>query len=181
MKVYIGPFINWYGPYQLFGWVRKLGVSDAAFSDFFDRNEWIEKVCTWIHNKRNRTIYVKIDDYDVWGADHTLALIILPVLKKLREKKHGSPITDFEDAPAEFTGSPDPENGGVDDKCHERWAWILDEMIWAFQSEVNETDEFDLFYNTKTKTWDHEGMIAWANRQANGFRLFGKYYRALWD
>jgi len=30
-----------------------------------------------------RKIEVQVDDYDVWGLDHTLALIILPCLKKL--------------------------------------------------------------------------------------------------
>jgi hypothetical protein len=28
---------------------------------------------------------------------------------------------------------------------------------------------------------DHEGLKAYEERKANGFRLFGKYYGALWD
>jgi hypothetical protein len=29
--------------------------------------------------------------------------------------------------------------------------------------------------------YDCEGHKAWQARKANGFRLFGKYYEALWD
>jgi len=41
-----------------------------------------------------RKVQVAIHDYDTWSADHTLSLIILPLLKRLKELKHGSPIVD---------------------------------------------------------------------------------------
>jgi hypothetical protein len=42
---------------------------------------------------------VKVDYWDVWNMDHTLSPIILPMLKRLREVKHGSGFVDMEDVP----------------------------------------------------------------------------------
>ena len=46
-----------------------------------------------------RTINVRIDDFDTWSMDHTLAPIILPMLIQLKETKHGSPKVDDADVP----------------------------------------------------------------------------------
>jgi hypothetical protein len=92
-----------------------------------------------------------------------------------------------------------------------RWDWVLDEMIFAFemkcrddwQSEFhsgesdilwvpvdkdgNEVDKADAKYHemrrgpNDTSHWDWEGMKAIQDRISNGFRLFGKYFEALWD
>ena len=37
-----------------------------------------------------------IIDFDVWNLDHTLALIIVPALKILKQKKQGSPFVKNE-------------------------------------------------------------------------------------
>ena len=65
-------------------WYDKIlfGVLDSLDDLFRPINRWARD--------RPRKIEVHIDDYDVWGADHTLALIIHPVLVKLKEKKQGS-------------------------------------------------------------------------------------------
>ena len=51
----------------------------------------------WLHEKKKRTVYVKIDKYDTWSMDHTLSLIIVPMLKQLKATQHGSPNVDDED------------------------------------------------------------------------------------
>lgn len=157
-------------------------------------------------NGGERKVRVEISNHDVWGLDHTLAFIIAPALKKLKEIKGGSPFVDDEDVPEELRSSsvPQVENDGysTDDNFHKRWEWVLDEMIFAF--EMKNTDWEDQFWTRYPKMdlaiypedegeasaplrWedvgecDKEGMKKFEERMQNGFRLFGKYYQALWD
>jgi hypothetical protein len=177
-----------------------------------------EKFLNFVHP---RIDYVRIDRYDTWSMDHTLADIVLPMLKQLRATKHGSPMVDMEDVP-EHMRTVDHENwesqqafdfyhadGVPKTACdlHDRWAWVLDEMIFAFEHKVDDsweqafcTGEID--HKTVACAWDDTGkatMYRWedgpnhtyhidmAGRQivqdriSNGFRLFGKYYEGLWD
>jgi hypothetical protein len=183
----------------------------------------LDKVVVWILDKwqdvlnatvnnffrwRGRKEKVRIDGYDVWSADHTLALIIHPTLVKLRSVLHGSPNTDDEDVPdyLKSTAAPTKENDyDTDDNHHKRWEWILDEMIWAFSQLIDDqadnqfhTGEHDIQFKevtlengkkvkqmvrgpNDTHQFDKEGHDKWQKRIANGLRLFGKYYRNLWD
>ena len=238
MKVRIGPYTSWYGPYQLaetlcfwakkekdeYGipckpdWVHNFGEWLAHGSVepepevgeitkmWEDRpTTWLYKFLSWIHSKKQRTIKVHIDRWDTWSMDDTLAHIILPMLVQLKATKHGGPFVDLEDVPKELHGKKltkkQKEQGDVDDKHFERWDWVLDEMIFAFDSKVNdgwedqfETGTSDLQWKTleggmsqmvegpnHTKVYDWEGRKAYEARIANGFRLFGKYYQNLWD
>jgi hypothetical protein len=104
--------------------------------------------------------------------DHTLAHIILPMLKQLKETKKGDPFTDDEDVPPELrsTNAKIKKNEWDTDEFHnDRWDWILDEMIYAFDCKANKDEVYMRFdiYDQK--------------RISNGFRLFGKYYENLWD
>ena len=49
-----------------------------------------------------RKISVKIDEWDTWSMDHTLALIIHPMLLQLRDTTNGSPFIELEDRPEHF-------------------------------------------------------------------------------
>jgi hypothetical protein len=154
--------------------------------------------------KGDRKIRVHIDDYDIWGMDTTLSHIIVPMLFKLKENKHGAPYVDDEDVPDNLksTSAPPKENEWDTDANHfDRWDWVLDEMIWAF--EQNKSDWEQQFYSGEhdyewknvgdgigvemvkgpkdTFTVDHEGMKKHHDRMKNGYRLFGKYYENLWD
>jgi hypothetical protein len=92
-----------------------------------------------------------------------------------------------------------------------RWDWVLDEMIFAFEmksrddwrdefysgeidilwvpvdQDGNEVDKKDAKWHemrhgpNHTHEIDSEGMKRVQDRITNGFRLFGKYYEALWD
>ena len=92
MKVYIGPYLSWIGPYQIadkiFFWVKKDPTEeqesrwDYRLHDRFGAwlaGTWAKTLCNWIHSKKDRKIAIRIDKYDTWGMDHTLALIILPM------------------------------------------------------------------------------------------------------
>jgi hypothetical protein len=119
--------------------------------------------------KGRRKISVKIDPWDTWNMDHTLALIATPMLKQLRETKHGAPYVDEADVPEELRKSaapPTKNEWDTDDNHFKRWDWILDEMIFSFESKI--TDDWE------NREANHE-------RITNGFRLFGKYYENLWD
>jgi len=50
----------------------------------------------------DRVIDVHIDEFDTWSMDDTLSHIILPMLKQLKETKHGAPNVDKEDVPSEL-------------------------------------------------------------------------------
>jgi hypothetical protein len=176
MKVTIGPYLNWVGPYQLADLLRYVGVSENRCFKIGEwlADTWLNTVCQWIYDKRKRRIVVKLDPWDSWSADHTLSLIILPLLKQLQATKHGSPIVDNADAPEDMHGSEDIQH---DEKVHERWDYVLGEMIWAFEQITTDGWEDQYF----TNGYDREGHKAHQDRISNGLRLFGRYYQALWD
>ena len=241
MKVKLGPYKDWFGPYQLaellcfwakkekdeYGiprkpdWVHDFGewlahgsvkpepAVGEVYTMWEDRPKtWLYRFLTWIHSKKNRTVYVHIDPWDVWSMDVTLGHIVRPMLKMLKDKKHGAPWVDLEDVPKELHGKKltkkQRDNGEVDDKHFERWDWVLNEMIFAFESldgGANQdweyqftTGEYDFQWkklengnsqmvrgekHTAETNWD--ARKAYAERVQNGFRLFGKYFQNLWD
>lgn len=210
MKVVIGPYKNWVGPYQIadavFGWPKKyVDDNDMTWRHRYSEklgdwlsDTWVLDFCNWLESKRKRQVYVSIDRYDTWSMDHTLAYIILPMLKQLKATKQGAPNVDDEDVPEPLRstapGARDrcEEDWDLDDHFFARWDYVLDEMIWAFEQQDNDADS--QFYDHGEKVEgeslqdsvdrikvDREGLAAWQARKANGFRLFGKYYEALWD
>ena len=132
----------------------------------------------------DQVVEVSIDPWDTWSMDHTLAHIILPMLKQLKETKHGAPAVEFKDVPEELM-PPDAEavkklymeNGEIDENFFKRWDYVLDEMIWAFEQKCRDNWMEDYHYNK----WDTDGANAHQARMSNGFRLFGKYYENLWN
>jgi len=115
---------------------------------------------------------VQIHNYDTWSMDHTLALIIEPMLRQLKDTKHGAPYVEPEDVPEELRPSEKDEYG-TDDTHFKRWDWVLDEMIFAFASLNGDYEE--------KYSIDIEGLRKIEQRIDRGFELFGKYYRGLWD
>lgn len=198
MKVYIGPYrhnwissvheryMNWkYGKWEwednqnLFE--RLLEKLEDALQDVY--NKTINKI---LENRSSQKIKVRIDDYDIWSMDDTLSHIIYPMLKLLQEGKHGTPAVDQADVPENLRTRKDPteEIPLVHDKTEnleKQWAWVLGEMIWAFEQK-SRVEGWETDYH-KEGEWDsdHWAQInAHHERMDNGFRLFGKYYEALW-
>jgi hypothetical protein len=224
MKIYKSNYRNhWISPFtiidRVFFWTdwskcsRHRGiVEDSAF---VDHPAWVEtaskylapvsRVIQWILDLAHPPInYIRIDRYDTWSMDHTLADIILPMLKQLQASKHGSPSVDDEDVPEylrSHMAQPKENEWDTDSLWHMRWDWVLAEMIWAFEQKVQDDAESQFFdhsayenNNVPIKDWladmenrvsktryDKEGHEAWSARKANGFRLMGKYFEALWD
>ena len=205
MKVWTSNYRDhWLSPYtileKVFFW-REIDYDEPVIERWSNRLEPFCKALQWIGNTvYPRWTYVKLDYWDTWSFDHTLADIILPGLRQLQATKHGAPFVDDEDVPEELrsTSAPAKENEWDTDSNHfKRWDWVLDEMIWAFEQKVNDEADSQFFdhsecgdikdflknpneHFSKTK-YDREGHEAWQKRKANGFRLFGKYYEALWD
>ena len=133
-------------------------------------------------DRRVQKIKIHIDRWDTWSMDHTLAPIILPMLKQLKETKHGAPYVDNADVPKELRATKKQieaygKKGDVDPKHFDRWDWVMDEMIYAFDCKANK-DEVYMRFDTKT---ERDAMYKEQDRISNGFRLFGKYYESLWD
>lgn len=239
MKVKIGKYKDWFGPYQLaqklMFWVPE-EKDEYGFPHTADRvhkfGEWLahgsiesdsevgetrklgedrhhtllSRFLSWIHSKKEQKIEVRIDPWDTWNMDHTLAHIVLPMLKQLKATKHGAPFVDVEDVPKELRPTKKELNaynkdGTTDDKFFERWDWVMDEMIFAFESKLDDSWEEQFESGTSdmqfkkledgnyqmvkgpndTREYDWEGRKAYQERISNGFRLFGKYYENLWD
>jgi hypothetical protein len=207
MKVYIGHYHSrWFSTIHDKHMMRRYGLEWNDNQDWKDRAwERAEDVLQWIYNhtinlyldKVERTIKVRIDREDTWSMDHTLAHIVVPMLKQLKETKHGSPYVDDVDVPEHLrNNSPNDKefwNGDIDDNHHARWEWVLDEMIWAFEQKIRgdwesdyygdwvEDDSEDSLFGGRFVNSDDEGRKAHQKRMSNGFRLFGRYYEALWD
>lgn len=187
MKVYIGPHKNWFGPYQLARaicfWhkvdhLREDMTYVDNFGDWLSKRKWLMRLLEWNYRGgHNRKIKVKIHDYDTWNMDDTLSHIIYPMLIQLKKTKHGSPKVDNEDVPAHLHRPDGLKEWDVDDNWHHRWNWVLDEMIWAFETSIKQDETFI----TEDGELDTVRYERFEQRRANGFRLFGKYYSGLWD
>jgi hypothetical protein len=211
MKVWISRYRNhWLSPYVILKAVcfwekdedRIYNLKEEADNPYELWVKLLDPICQAIHKFLDRVhprwTYVRIDPWDTWSMDHTLADIILPMLRQLKETKHGAPHTDDSDVPEylqSHMAQPREHEWDTDDLHFMRWDWILAEEIWAFEQLVKEDAESQFFDHGECepgrKPWDseeykkikydREGHAAWQARMDNGFRLFGKYFRAHWD
>jgi len=171
MKVHIGPYNDWIGPYQiaemLCFWVKKV-PDEYGFLRYPDwvhnfgtwlgedkhgNNNWLTNLCLWIESNRGRKVEVRIDYYDTYSMDHTLALIILPMLKQLKTNISGAPNVDDKDVPKELrsTSAPEKENEwDIDNNHFKRWDYVLDEMIWAFE-QLNDDNNDAQFHSGESE------------------------------
>lgn len=223
MKVYLSNYrYHWISPYTILEKICFWEKDRDVFYNLEDKpdnkyEKWvnglmpicraINKFLDFVHPSIQ---YVKIDKYDTWSMDHTLAYIILPMLKQLKETTHGAPFVDDKDVPKEFkstSAAPKANEWDVDEHHFKRWDYVLDEMIYAFESKVDDKSE-EKFYSGEhdiksvacewddkgkatlfemvkgpndTFKIDTKGLEAHKKRVSNGFRLFGKYYENLWD
>ena len=154
----------------------------------------LNKTINRVFEKKQQKIRVHIDDWDIWSADVTLAHIALPLVEKLRDESQGFFEVDNEDVPEELRATElqivhKEIDGTIDDNGVARWTYVLNEMIFAFE-HIIDNDWEDEYYNVewidkkvfpKVECLDREGLVATHERITNGCRLFGKYFRALWD
>lgn len=185
MKVKIGKPKKWIGSYQIAEficfWERWLpDTEEDRLSDKLGNllacgnlkgegeNTWFQNWLEKRHREKKEKIYVKVEDHDTWDLDYTLALIILPSLKKLKEDKLSMALVDDCDVPDSLI----PE---TEDNFEDRWDYVLDRMIWSFEQVVNMYEEgFD-------KNLDKKDFKGYFKDVDEGLILFGKYYRDLWS
>ena len=162
----------------------------------------------WLYNifgiMNEPKVSVKIDKWDTWSMDHTLAHIIVPMLRQLRETTNSMAGVDMEDRPDFLIGTCGDDPCSMDEFAEPAWDWVLTEMIFAFESKFEDWEdqfrsgEHDMQWieitegkfkgysemvkgPNDTYKVDTEGSKAYQARITNGFRLFGKYYEGLWD
>ena len=166
-----------------------LEVIEEAVQSVYNVFNWI-----WF-DRRTQKVKVRIDRWDTWSMDSTLAQVILPMLKQLNASKHGAPNVDMEDVPKNLRATTKQlqvysSNGDLDPNHFNRWNWILGEMIWAFEQKCRDDWEgaYYKYENDPTAQFglkllweDKEGRAAHQERMSKGFKLFGKYYENLWD
>jgi hypothetical protein len=181
MKINIGKYFsppininkleNWYLSIRnkncLYNWFLSIRNKNCLFDyTFIDKivfsiidklHFFARPINNWCEDRFNRKIKIKIDDYDIWNLDHTLALIIYPAMIKLKSQKCGISHVDYvEDVPENIRDDPEKS-----------WEYVLDEIIYSFGCMCDES--FDMFDEVSY------------NRVRNGVRLFGKYYFSFWD
>lgn len=176
MKIYIGKYLNYWGPFQIADWLSKFGASEDTCIKVGDKlNKVIGPLCNWIHKKQKRKIKIRIDRYDVWSLDHTLAYIIAPALRELKKDKHGAPFVDDEDVPENIrsTAAPAKENEYDTDKFHfDRWDYVIDEMLFAFEA-LEKDDEWEDQFHTGVHDTTWAGVDEDGNEVPNeGAKLF---------
>lgn len=117
-------------------------------------------------------------DRDVWGIDDWFLNIIVPMLEQLKEVKHGYPL----------------------DLTSEQWDEILDRMIFCFKeaneetcSMVNEYETdfiFKIYGNLEKESKELENNYFkraeeienyQLQMKEEAFKLFSKYFHALWN
>jgi hypothetical protein len=129
-----------------------------------DRLEPISRGIQWVLDRVHpRVTYVKIDPWDTWSMDHTLAGIVLPMLRQLKAIKHGAPFVDDEDVPEHLRSTaaePKENEWDIDDNHFARWDWVLDEMIYAFEKKNQDDWNAEFHSGVPDMTWtpvDAEG------------------------
>ena len=184
--------------YGYVDWPEVQDRKDYVLESIEDRVQSVYNVVNWMwFDRRTQKVKVRIDKWDTWSMDHTLAPIILPMLVQLKETNHGSPNVDDEDVPKRLRSTKKQQekynkDGSTYPKFFERWDWIMDEMIWAFEQKARDNWEEDYYgpyiegedgkmLSGHFEWTDDKGRQAHQERMSNGFRLFGKYFENLWD
>ena len=114
-----------------------LEVVEYGIQSVYDVFNWL-----WF-DRREQKVKVRIDKWDTWSMDSTLAHIVLPMLQQLKKTQHGHPASMSE----------------------EEWDNILDEMIFAFENKLKDsflpdadsermTNGFRLFGKYYENLWD---------------------------
>jgi len=164
---------------HILGWPDEYSFYERFLEKLEDSAQWVLDHTVNPFRRKEGYEYIRIDYWDTWSMDHTLAPIILPMLRQLIDTKHGAPNVDPQDVPDELKPTAVEllkyqKDGETDEKFFARWDYVMDEMIYAFDCKANKDDVFMRFENPEEAAAEQE-------RISNGFRLFGKYYEALWD
>ena len=186
MIVYLARYRSWWvSPYWIIEFCLQLVYGpdyeldyDSPFAQKW--NKHLRPLCQRIADFGNwllpsRAKYIRIGFDDVVNLNDTLASIIAPSLRAYKERaRYLSFWVDKDDVPEHLHGLCYDDDLNVieitdpveDQGYNLLWNHhILDEMIWAFEN-------LKVDFNSKEKRL--------LERELNGYRLFGKYFRKLW-
>lgn len=157
-------WIHSFGEFLAHGFSPKNPEDEDVFGPDRREKTWFYKLLLWIDGKKKRRFDVRIDYWDTWNFDSTLAPIILPMLKQLKETKHGAPgnMPAFSNESNQAQRCFDFYKEDDDmawDTGHKQWEEILDKMIWSFE-EIQK--DWESQYHSGTTDWrtvpvDREG------------------------
>lgn len=104
-------------------------------------------------------VNIEIDRHDTYSMDHTLAMIILPMLVQLKNTKHGVPSDLVEVGGEDYTDQDSfdfykESHSESFNKAVERWDEILDKMIWSFQQLVDDSYSSKYHHGNFDYDWD---------------------------
>ncbi len=137
----------------------------------------------WMDKLKNK-MFIRLNKADSWNADVTIAILAYPIVKQLFNTNHGYFIVYDVDVPNELKNGDDftlTNNG-------DKYNYVMGEILFALDKCRGDwEDEFYLMSNDDSEVWkenvkfDEDGHKKTSERINNGLRLFGKYYRCLWD
>ena len=147
MKVYISGYRHHFlSPYiileKFFFWRKDYDAHKKIPPQWL--TDTMEGISTFLDKVHPRIEYVKIDPSDVWSMDHTIGLIILPMLEKLNENNQSAGFVENEDVPEyikSFNAPRVEDDWDTDEFYYDRWYYVLGEMIWAFSQLNTEWEE----------------------------------------
>lgn len=129
-------------------------------------------------NRKSSKIKVKIDPWDTWSLDTTLAPIIFSALLQLKNNKLGVP-TEFADVGGDGSSRQyafdfyDESYSDAFDVGLSKWKEALDKMIWAFYQVA--------FDNYSSKYHHGEMEIDWKELDETTYNPFTKKNEKLYE
>jgi hypothetical protein len=171
----------------------------------------IQKVLDFVHPEIKYIKIDRYDTWSMDSTLSPIILPMLIQLKKDKHGAPFVDDEDVPEELKSTSAPPKENEWDTDANHFKRWDWVIDEMIFAFTCKVDDSwedayreGEIDLtwipvdkdgnvvpkgehkYYQmgrgpNDTYKCDYEGMKVVETRIQNGFRLFGKYYQALWD
>lgn len=205
MKFIIGKPVNYIGPYQIAELLKYIWISeDTRYKvGTFLHNTKLNAFCEWLDTKRKRKVKAKIEPYDVWNADSTMAYVIYHILVKFQEENKCSyAVVKDEDIP-EFIEVFNRDFFLSNEEFERaKWGYVIDECIWTFEQLLPETDweakyhsgniNFSIMSSDDDKNvlvkgpndthiFDDEGYLKHSKKIQNGLILFAKHFQNFWD
>lgn len=146
--------------------------------------------------KKPRIESVQVHPWDTFSADHTLALVIYPVLVAYKND-----IIEKGSVPSDFLKTVDVSDKTEEEaqKLHDQmyaegikfWTETLDKMIWSFNEIKDDYIGEEKFLTIRDENADvtdianrydidENGLSDYYEKIDEGLQLFGRYYRSLW-
>lgn len=186
-------------------WVEKWSNRLLPFCTF------LQKFLDFVHPKVDYVKIDRWDTWSMDHTLGQIALPMLKQLKATKHGAPLVDDEDVPDELKSTSAPAKENEWDTDENHFKRWDYVMDEMIFAFEHRLDDSwqddfrsGEIDLVWKPvdvngnevpkkeakyfemghgpkDTYKCDYDGIRKVEERIQNGFRLFGKYYSALWD